>query len=317
MQRRAAAAAALLEAPGAPHHSVFVCAGDPIDVGAAGADDSTFLRGHGTHVVDGQLRATLCGVVERVNKLISVRPMKSRYNPENGDVIVGRVIEIQGKRWKLDINARQEAVLMLSAVNLPGGIQRRRTQVDELNMRHLYCERELLSAEVQALHHDGSVALHTRSRKYGKLTGGQLVKVPPSLIKRLKQHFHVLAHCQVQVILGCNGLVWISGVPPAVEGNAEDEVEEEGGDGADWTQKAAKPHVPVDLALRERICRVANSIRVLASLFLAIHPTSIEETYRWSEELQLSVTDMLGGDFSATILERELKRRRQNDDDMA
>jgi exosome complex RNA-binding protein Rrp4 len=36
-------------------------------------------------------------------------------------------------------------------------------------------------AEVQAVHHDGSVALHTRSMKYGKLDSGQLVCVPQVL----------------------------------------------------------------------------------------------------------------------------------------
>ena len=35
-------------------------------------------RGHGTFVQDEKLVATISGVVERVNKLISVRPLKSR-----------------------------------------------------------------------------------------------------------------------------------------------------------------------------------------------------------------------------------------------
>jgi exosome complex RNA-binding protein Rrp4 len=35
-------------------------------------------RGHGTYVEDEQLRASVAGVVERVNKLICVRPFKSR-----------------------------------------------------------------------------------------------------------------------------------------------------------------------------------------------------------------------------------------------
>ena len=35
-------------------------------------------RGHGTHVEDDKLISTVSGVVERVNKLISVRPLKSR-----------------------------------------------------------------------------------------------------------------------------------------------------------------------------------------------------------------------------------------------
>lgn len=50
----------------------------------------------------------------------------------------------------------------------------------------------LVQAEVQSLHHDGSVVLHTRSLKYGKLTGGQLVAVPANLVKRQKQHFRTL-----------------------------------------------------------------------------------------------------------------------------
>ena len=67
------------------------------------------------------LTASVAGVVERVNKLISVRPLKNRYNGEVGDVIVGRITEVQQKRWKVDTNSRLDSVLLLSSVNLPGG----------------------------------------------------------------------------------------------------------------------------------------------------------------------------------------------------
>lgn len=33
------------------------------------------------------------------------------------------LLQVQGKRWKVDLNSRQEASLLLSAVNLPGGVQ--------------------------------------------------------------------------------------------------------------------------------------------------------------------------------------------------
>lgn len=33
------------------------------------------------------------------------------------------VLQIAAKRWRIDLNAAQQAVLMLSAVNLPGGVQ--------------------------------------------------------------------------------------------------------------------------------------------------------------------------------------------------
>lgn len=31
--------------------------------------------------------------------------------------------KVQPRRWKVDTNSRQDAVLMLSSVNLPGGVQ--------------------------------------------------------------------------------------------------------------------------------------------------------------------------------------------------
>lgn len=163
----------------------IVTPGEPIEAEAG------FLRGHGTLVRDdGTLIATVAGVVERVNKLVSVRPVRSRYTGEVGDVVVGRVLEVGQKRWKVDVRGRQDAVLMLSSINLPGGEQRRRTAEDQLNMRHFYVEHDLVSAEVQAFFQDGAMSLHTRSLMYGKLQNGVLVEVTPTLMKRLKQHFH-------------------------------------------------------------------------------------------------------------------------------
>jgi hypothetical protein len=56
-------------------------------------------------------------------------------------------------------------------------------------MRQFFREGDLLSAEVQQVMSEGGVALHTRSSKYGKLVGGQLLTVPANLVKRQKQHF--------------------------------------------------------------------------------------------------------------------------------
>ena len=36
---------------------------------------------------------------------------------------LAQVNQVQPRRWKVDANSRQDAVLMLSSVNLPGGVQ--------------------------------------------------------------------------------------------------------------------------------------------------------------------------------------------------
>ena len=58
-----------------------------------------------------------------MNQLISVKAFRTRYTGEIGDVVVGRITELSAKKWKVDINARQDAILLLSSVNLPGGVQ--------------------------------------------------------------------------------------------------------------------------------------------------------------------------------------------------
>ena len=55
---------------------------------------------------EGVLLASVGGVVQRVNKLISVTPLKSRFGGQVGDVIVGRVTEVGQKRWNLDVASR-------------------------------------------------------------------------------------------------------------------------------------------------------------------------------------------------------------------
>ncbi|GKU95167.1 hypothetical protein SLEP1_g8563 [Rubroshorea leprosula] len=130
--------------------------------------EDAFLKGHGTTELDGELVATVCGVVERVNKLVYVRSLRAKYKPEVGDIVIGRVVEVAPKRWRLEINFSQDAILMLSSMNMPDGIQRRRTALDELNMRSVFEENDVVCAEVRNFQNDGSLQLQARSQKYGK-----------------------------------------------------------------------------------------------------------------------------------------------------
>ncbi|SJX64744.1 related to RRP4-3`-5` exoribonuclease [Sporisorium reilianum f. sp. reilianum] len=184
--------------------------------GASIASSHVFMKGHGTFLSTNtdEILSSMCGTVERVNKLISVRPARSRYAAEVGDLVIGRVTEVGPKRWKVDINAKTDSSLQLSSINLPGGVQRRKVESDELQMRHFFQENDLLVAEVQMMFQDNSSALHTRSLRYGKLKNGVLVTAAPNLIQRLKSHFVHLRDDElavdVDLIIGLNGYIWIA-----------------------------------------------------------------------------------------------------------
>ncbi|CAM4533717.1 hypothetical protein R3I94_003794 [Phoxinus phoxinus] len=237
--------------------------------------DTGFMRGHGTYMDEDRLTASVAGQVERVNKLICVKPLKTRYNGEVGDVVVGRITEVQQKRWKVETNSRLDSVLLLSSVNLPGGELRRRSTQDELAMRDYLQEGDLISAEVQSIFSDGALSLHTRSLKYGKLGQGVLVLVSPSLVKRQKTHFHNLP-CGASVILGNNGYVWLYPTP-------ETQDEEAGGF---YTSME-----PVSVSDREVISRLRNCLLALATHKVLLYDTSV--LYCYEAALPHKIKDIL------------------------
>jgi exosome complex component RRP4 len=142
-------------------------------------------------------------------------------------------------------------------------------------MREFFVERDLISAEVQQYFQDGSVAIHTRSLKYGKLKCGQLICVSPSLIKRCKNHFVDLA-IGVHVILGTNGYIWISG--SLLRSTTTRTITGEHETDAMATDEQTE-EIEITVAIREKIARVRNCIVALSMSSIPIYPPTILATY--------------------------------------
>uniref|UniRef100_A0A673X5I4 Exosome component 2 n=1 Tax=Salmo trutta TaxID=8032 RepID=A0A673X5I4_SALTR len=230
--------------------------------------DTGFMRGHGTYMDEEKLTASVAGEVERVNKLICVRPLKTRFNGEVGDVVVGRVTEVQQKRWKVETNSRLDSVLLLSSVNLPGGELRRRSAEDELTMRDYLQEGDLISVSSDTYHQPGPFCLYN-------LGQGVLVQLSPSLIKRQKTHFHNLP-CGASIILGNNGFVWLYPTP----GHQDEEA------GGYYTSLE-----PVSLSDREVISRLRNCLLALGAHKVLLYDTSV--LYCYESSLPHQIKDIL------------------------
>ena len=172
-----------------------------------------YVKGLNTLTDDQEnIYATTCGVVELTDRIISVRNIFSCYIGQIGDVIVGRVREIIGSRWKIHIGSDQDAFMLLSNVTEPGGVLRRRGHEDELQMRNLLAEGDIVVCEVQRIFFDGSISLHTRNGvKYGRMNEGVLVIVQLQLIPRMRKHFYNFSCAPaIHVIIGDNGFIWLS-----------------------------------------------------------------------------------------------------------
>ena len=156
------------------------------------------------------ITAAGCGTIEVTEQVLSVKGLFPRYNAEVGDVVVAKVVEVSGSRWICDLGAPQNAILPLSNVTEPGGMLRRRGRDDELSMRTIFKEGDLIVAEVQRVMAEGGILLHTRSAsKYGKCLGeGICVSVRPHLVRREGRQF-VAFPFGISAVIGVNGRIWV------------------------------------------------------------------------------------------------------------
>jgi exosome complex component RRP4 len=257
--------------------------------------------GHGTYTTPDppQIISSVAGTLSKTNKLLSVRPLRARYTPEIGDLVVGRIVEVQARRWRVDVGAALLAQLPLSAINLPGGIQRRRTETDELQIRTFFSEGELLVAEVQQLYNDGAAVLHTRSLKYGKLRNGVFIAVSGTgggggVVRARRQAFTLEIYApesggseeKLDVVLGVNGYIWIS---KHIEG--EGAAAESSGPGITRIEESVGLNVyssqndPIAVDTMREIARVRGVINALVQHGLRVDEETVTRGYQEAVEM--------------------------------
>lgn len=238
-------------------------------------DHDEHILGYGLEVKNNQhLISSTTGTVTRTNKLIQVIQPNALYSPQTGDPIIGRIMSISSSKWNvstsLNTNNTLPASLPLTGINLPDGMQRMRTSADALSMREVLKEGDIISAEVRMVQGQGigggNVVLHARSVRCGKLENGCFVMVPSWLVPRRKKHFVVLGNegeegfdgVKVEVLLGCNGGIWIQRAMMELEDMAES-----GSIVSEKVQKIRSDHAKKHNTLEERtvIARVRNTDR--------------------------------------------------------
>ncbi|KAJ5937433.1 Exosome complex component rrp4 [Penicillium verhagenii] len=287
-------------------------------------DDPQWMRGHGTFTnpLSTSIIATVAGSVQKTNKLLSVHPIRARYTPEIGDLVVGRIVEVQSKRWKVDVAAPLLAQLPLSAINLPGGILRRRTSADELQIRTFFCEGDLVVAEVQSVHQDGAASLHTRSLKYGKLRNGVFLAVTGTggsgansssvkggvgslaapgdatgtggVVRSRRQVWTLETHNgggEVDVYLGVNGYIYIAKHADGAAATSAENVAISRMEEMVSSSIYSSQNDEIAPQTRREIARLAQCIQVLVQGGVRVDEETVRTAYEASQQVDLEVGD--------------------------
>lgn len=307
----------------------LVVPGQVIASTASSADEESFLRGHGTYLErienpqtsqqEQRLVASVVGMVHRVNKLITVIPSASSlYWGQVGDLVVGRIVAVGPTRWRVQLvgNGR-DAQLPLTGIHLPGGVQRIRTAQDQRDMRHFFVEGDLVSAEVHKVQQDGSLVLHTRSTRYGKLENGVLVQVPPALIQRRKNHYLTdfggatvdnsgtsndgtsnTDSGTMDVVWGANGSIWIQrrlnrAIVTTTETSAS--ATDSALNSNDMHEQLRQEHADSPYMKEDRmtLARLRNSIECLRLIHAMVTPEAVLEVYHQSMAINVRPAAML------------------------
>lgn len=223
----------------------------------------------------------------------------------------------------MDLSAPLLAHLPLSAINLPGGILRKRTSTDELAIRTFFSEGDLLIAEVQSLYHDGSASLHTRSLKYGKLRNGIFLAVSGTgggggVARARRQVWTVHTRHgggEVDVVLGVNGYIWISQhssgpdrstSTPHGGGGGGSKMSSTRFDDIVSTSVYANRNDPIPPATRREIARLAGCIRALVECGVRVDEEMVMQAY------EISAGDILGENGEG---DNDSSANEDNDDD--
>lgn len=186
------------------HKSIVV----PGEIIANGMD---FLPGEGTYRAGEDVIAQQTGLLEVKGRLLKILPLAGKYLPQKGDTIIGKIIDITMSGWRVEINSAYSAMLPLkdatSAFIPRGGDLSKYYDFDD----HIVCRISNVTGQML-------VDLSMRGPGLRKLEEGRIIQVGPTKVPRVigKQGSMVsmIKHAtECKVIIGQNGLCWISGNP--------------------------------------------------------------------------------------------------------
>ncbi len=165
------------------------------------------VAGSGTYIENGKVYAKFLGLLDRTDTSVRVIPLKGRYIPSVGDVVIGIVREVAGNGWVVDINSPYQGFLPVS--ENPEMRQNRKPN-DVLDID------DVIIAKVLNIDPKMKVTLTMKDRmcravRFGRIIGINPARVPRVIGKKGSMIRMFKTELGVQIVVGKNGLIWVSG----------------------------------------------------------------------------------------------------------
>jgi exosome complex component RRP4 len=179
------------------------------------AEGMGYLPSQGTYRLGNNILASRMGLARVDGKVIKIIPVSGKYLPKKGDVIIGKIADINFSGWNVETNSAYPA--MLSMKDATSDFIRRGADLTRYFDIEDYIVTKIFNVTSQNL-----IDLTMKGPGLKKLEGGRIIKVSPSKVPRIigKQGSMVsmikrATNCNI--IVGQNGIVWIRGLNPVDE----------------------------------------------------------------------------------------------------
>lgn len=174
-----------------------------------------YLPSYGTYREGDTIRAGKLGVVMIDGKVIKLIPVSGRYMPKRGDVIIAKVTDITTHGWKVETNCAYPAFLFVKEAS------------DEFiektaNLTRIFDFGDYMACQITNVSSQKLVDVTIKGPGLRKLRGGRIIEVNthkvPRIIGKGGSMVSLIKHAtNCNIVVGQNGLVWLSGEDPLME----------------------------------------------------------------------------------------------------
>lgn len=180
----------------------------PGEVIAQGMD---FIPSFGAYRNKEDVVANRLGIVSIDGRAIKTIPLTGKYAPKTGDIIIGKVIDITMSGWRIETNSAYSA--MLSMKDATSEYISKGADLTKFFTFGDYVVSKIVGITSQKL-----VDVSMRGPGLMKIRGGRIItvnanKVPRIIGKQGSMVTMIKNSTACKIIVGQNGIVWISGEP--------------------------------------------------------------------------------------------------------
>jgi len=166
--------------------------------------------------VEDKFYAGIVGTLLQRGNTLSIRPLKGKYFPSVGDMVIGFIEDVGLTNWTVNIGGPYNAILLAS-----NALKGRFDPIRD-DLKKIYNVGDVIRAEIIAFDRTRDPQLATKYQGLGKLRGGRVMNTNPNHMARIigkrgSMISMIKNATNAKIVVGKNGRVWAKGPNQASE----------------------------------------------------------------------------------------------------